>query len=84
LLSQPKYLQALQAIFTKTMCGAWKEYLKWNLLNGSTSLLSTAIETASFDFYGKTLTGAIKQRPREDRALQTINGTIGVTLGNYM
>jgi endothelin-converting enzyme/putative endopeptidase len=34
-------------------------------------------------FYGKTLTGAIKQRPREDRALQTINGTIG-SLGNYM
>jgi hypothetical protein len=27
--------------------GCLKEYLKWNLLNGSTSLLSTAIETAS-------------------------------------
>jgi endothelin-converting enzyme/putative endopeptidase len=81
IVSQPKYLQALQTIFTKNDVGAWKEYLKWNLLNGSTSLLSTAIETASFDFYGKTLTGAIKQRPREDRALQTINGTIGEALG---
>jgi endothelin-converting enzyme/putative endopeptidase len=29
----------------------------------------------------KTLTGAIKQRPLEDRALQTVNGTIGEALG---
>jgi endothelin-converting enzyme/putative endopeptidase len=42
------------------------------LLNGSTSLLSTAIEQQVFMV---KLTGAIKQRPREDRALQTINGT---------
>jgi predicted metalloendopeptidase len=37
--------------------------MKWNLLNSSTALLSTQIEEANFDFYGKTLTGAIKQRP---------------------
>jgi endothelin-converting enzyme/putative endopeptidase len=49
--------------------------MKWNLVNSATSLLSTNIDEASFDFYG-TLTGAIKQRPQEDRALQTVNGTI--------
>tara|TARA_R110002126_G_scaffold81248_4_gene200498 strand:+ start:795 stop:2858 length:2064 start_codon:yes stop_codon:yes gene_type:complete len=81
IVSQPKYMAALQTIFAKNDVAAWKEYLKWSLLNGSTSLLSTPIEAASFDFYGKTLTGAIKQRPREDRALQTINGAIGEALG---
>jgi predicted metalloendopeptidase len=35
--------------------------MKWNLVNSATSL-STNIDEASFDFYGKTLTGAIKQR----------------------
>jgi hypothetical protein len=30
------------------------------------------------------LTGAIKQRPREERALQTVNGTVGEALLNYM
>jgi endothelin-converting enzyme/putative endopeptidase len=58
--------------------------MKWTLLNGSTGLLSTTVDAANFDFYGKTLTGAIKQRPLEERALQTVNGTIGEAWVNYM
>lgn len=81
IVSQPKYMKALQTLFTENNLGAWKEFIKWNLLNSATSLLSTPIEVASFDFYGKTLTGAIKQRPREDRALQTVNGAVGEALG---
>jgi putative endopeptidase len=81
IVSQPKYMKALQAILVENNVSVWKEYLKWNLINGSTSLLSSKVEDANFDFYGKTLTGAIKQRPREERALQTINGTIGEALG---
>jgi predicted metalloendopeptidase len=34
---------------------AWKEYMKWTLLNGSTGLLSSTVDAANFDF-GKTLT----------------------------
>ncbi|MFT5254004.1 MAG: putative endopeptidase, partial [Flavobacteriales bacterium] len=81
IVSQPKYMKALQTIFTENNVEAWKAYLKWSLLNSATSLLSTPIEMASFDFYGKTLTGAIQQRPREDSALQTINGAVGEALG---
>jgi endothelin-converting enzyme/putative endopeptidase len=81
IVSQPKYMKALQNILAENNVSAWKEYMKWNLINGSTSLLSTKIEDANFDFYGKTMTGAIKQRPREERALQTVNGTIGEALG---
>jgi endothelin-converting enzyme/putative endopeptidase len=59
---------ALQTIFGKTNVDAWKEY-KMELLNSATSLLST-YQAGKFDFMVKRLTGAIKQRPREDRALQ--------------
>jgi putative endopeptidase len=34
--------------------------MKWTLLRGSAGPLSTEIENA-WDFYGKTLTGAVKQ-----------------------
>lgn len=81
IVSQPKYMKALQTILAENKVSAWKEYMKWNLINSSTALLSTKIEAANFDFYGKTMTGAIKQRPREERALQTVNGTIGEALG---
>ena len=81
IVTQPKYMKALQTLLTENNVSAWKAYMKWNLINGASSLLSTDIESANFDFYGKTMTGAIKQRPREDRALQTVNGTIGEALG---
>lgn len=81
IVSQPKYMKVLQTILAENNVSAWKEYMKWNLLNRSSGLLSTTIEAANFDFYGKTLTGAIKQRPREERALQTVNGATGEALG---
>jgi putative endopeptidase len=81
IVSEPKYMKALQTILVENDVTAWKEYLKWNLINRSTALLSTTMESANFDFYGKTLTGALKQRPREERALQTVNGSVGEALG---
>ena len=81
IVTQPRYMKALQTIFTENKVADWKEYMKWTILNASTGELSTTIESANFDFYGKTLTGAIKQRPREDRALQSVNRSIGEALG---
>lgn len=81
IVEQPRYMQALEKIFKKNNILAWKEYLKWALLNSSTSQLSVEIENADFDFYGKILTGAIKQRPREEKALNVVNNYIGEALG---
>ncbi len=81
IVSQPKYMTAFQDILNKGDVAAWKAYMKWTLLNGSANELSTDIEDANFDFYGKTLTGAMAQRPREERALQVVNGTVGEALG---
>ncbi len=81
IVSEPKYMKALQTILAENNVSAWKEYMKWDLINNANYLLTTEIEEANFDFYGKTMTGAIKQRPREDRALQTVNATIGEALG---
>ena len=78
---EPKYMKALQTVFTENKVGLWKEYLKWDLLNSVATKLSTDIETASFDFYSKTLRGALKQLPREEKALQVVNNSIGEALG---
>lgn len=80
-VSQPKYMTALEDIFKANKVEDWKAYLRWTLINKSTGVLTTDIETANWEFYRKTLTGAIKQRPREERALQVVNGTVGEALG---
>jgi putative endopeptidase len=81
IVSQPKYLVALEAIFQENKVDDWKAYMRWTLLNKSASQLSTQVETANWEFYGKTLTGAVKQRPLQERALQVINGATGEALG---
>ena len=81
IVSQPKYMTALETIFKENKVADWKAYMRWSLLNRASSQLSTTVENANFDFYGKTLTGAVKQRPRDENALQTINGTMGEALG---
>ena len=81
IVSQPRYVAALQTIFTENNVDAWKAYMRWNLIRGASGQLSTDIETANWEFYGKTLTGALKQRPRHEKALQVVNGTVGEALG---
>ena len=80
-VSQPKYLQTVETILKDNQVEDWKAYMRWTALRGSSGLLSTEIENANFDFYGKTLTGAVKQRPAEERALATVNGRLGEALG---
>jgi putative endopeptidase len=81
IVSQPKYMVALESVLKENKVSDWKAYMRWSLLNKASSQLSTTIEAANFDFYGKTLTGAVKQRPSDERALQVINGRIGEALG---
>lgn len=81
IVSQPKYMTELQSLLTQNKVDDWKAYMRWTLLNRSAGQLSPEIEKANWEFYGKTLTGAVKQRPIEERALQVINGSVGEALG---
>ena len=81
IVSQPKYMTALETLFKENKVDDWKAYMRWSLLNRAASQLSTEIEKANWEFYGKTLTGAVKQRPFEERALQTVTGSVGEALG---
>ena len=81
IVMEPRYMKALQTIFSENKVEVWKEYLKWDLLNAASAQLTTDIETARFDFYSKTLTGATKQLPSEEKALQVVNRGVGEALG---
>ncbi len=78
---QPKYMKVLQEVLTKTDIEDLKTVIRWSTLNSVTGSLSTEIEKANWDFYSKTLRGAKKQRPIEERALSRVNGSIGEAIG---
>lgn len=81
IVSQPKYIAALNNVLTQNNLEDIKAYLKWTLVNRSASILTTEMETANWEFYSQTLEGAKEQRPVEERALAVVNGTVGEALG---
>jgi predicted metalloendopeptidase len=45
IVSQPRYMSSLQTLFTENKVDDWKAYMRWMLLRGASSQLSTTIET---------------------------------------
>ncbi|MGM5469258.1 M13 family metallopeptidase [Flavobacteriaceae bacterium LMO-SS05] len=78
---QPKYMAALNKFLTSTDINDIKTLMVWGTLNDAAGYLTTDIEKANWDFYSKTLNGAQKQRPAEERALGTVNSSVGEAVG---
>jgi len=81
IVTQPKYFSALAPLLNKSNLNNWKSYLKWMALKSNASRLSTQLETANWEFYGKILRGTKKQLPIEERALNNVNRSVGEILG---
>ena len=80
-LSQPKFFKEMDSLIASAPLAEWKAYLKAHTLSGAAKALSEPFVDASFDFYGKTLTGQPKQQPQWKRALAAVNGAMGEALG---
>ena len=81
IVTDPKYFKAMNEIFEQRSVADMKLLLRWNTINGSLGILTTDLEKANWEFYSKEMSGAKKQRPRDERALQNVNGAIGEALG---
>ncbi len=59
-----------------------KTYLRWHLARSQAAdHLPTALGDESFNFYGKTLTGAKERQPRWKRCVRATDGDLGDALG---
>ena len=80
-LNQPEFVKEISNMLTSTPVEDWKLYLKWNLINGTASYLSSDFVQTSFDFYGKAMTGTDVMRPRWKRVLGETSGSLSEALG---
>jgi putative endopeptidase len=81
IVGQPEFYRTLESALKHTSLDTWKDYLRWNLINGYASLLSTPFVEANFDFYGKLMYGLEKMKPRWKRVLDAEEGAMGEALG---
>ena len=81
LVTQLRYTEALDKFLKTTPIEDIKTLVRWDTFNSAAGRLTTDIETANWEFYSKYLSGAKEQRPADERALATVNGTVGEALG---
>lgn len=81
IITELKYTESLNEIFAENNVEDWKTFLRWSGLNSATGMLTMEIEKANWDFYAKTMSGAEKQKPLDERALSTVNGVLGEAVG---
>ncbi|MEW5834946.1 MAG: M13 family metallopeptidase [Pseudomonadota bacterium] len=80
-LSQPKFFTEFDKLLAKAPVSQWQAYLRFHVIDDASPYLSTAFQDNKFAFYGKTLSGQPEQKPLWKRVLGTVNGSMGMALG---
>jgi putative endopeptidase len=71
----------LAELVLATPVATWRSYLAWHYTRSRAAVLPRAIDDANFDFFGRQLSGAQRQRERWQRAIQATNGALGEAVG---
>lgn len=80
-IRQPSFFTNFAAFFGTIPVEHWRNYLKFHLIRTSAGMLSSDFDEASFDFYGRTLSGQLEQRSREKRGVSAVESVLGFMVG---
>jgi endothelin-converting enzyme/putative endopeptidase len=78
---QPSAVTAEAALVGSQPIDQWKNLLAYHLIEQYAAASSFALAEEQFAFFGKTLTGATQQRPRDQRAVALTNRVMGDAIG---
>ena len=80
-VGQPESIKAALDLFAKSPIADLRYYLAAQYISSAASYLSDDLYAASFDFFGKTLSGTLEQRPRWKRAMAIPNSVLSEAVG---
>jgi len=80
-VTAPKFFKTMSAVLQKEDLESWKSYLRWHVAHENAPYLSSAFVNANFDFFGKTLGGALELQPRWRRCVNYADDDLGEALG---
>lgn len=76
-IDNPGFFSALDAALAETPVATLRDYLRWHLVRSFAMSLSPEFENEAFEFYGRTLGGQQKLKPRWKRVLEAAGADIG-------
>ncbi len=71
----------LAALFAATPVTIWRSYLRYHALRGNAQFLSARFDDEVFAMFGQTLGGQQQQRPRQNRGIDLLNGSLDQAMG---
>ena len=81
IVQQKRVMERVNQLFKTLPLDKIRHYLTAQIINGGASSLSDDFQTASFEFYGRTMSGQQEQKPRWKRAMSVPNGLLGEAVG---
>jgi endothelin-converting enzyme/putative endopeptidase len=80
-VTQPDFYRAFGRELATLSIPDIRTYLRWHLASATAPALSSAFVNANFDFYGKTLRGVERLKPRWRRCITLVDSQLGEALG---
>ncbi|MBT1164248.1 M13 family metallopeptidase [Bifidobacterium felsineum] len=81
IVHEPSFLTGLDQFWADADLADLKLWARVHAIVGSASMLSRVFDATNFDFFGKVLSGAKKQRDRWKRGVSLVNGICGEDVG---
>ena len=81
IVATPSYFTGFAQVLAEQPLESWKLYMKARTLKAAAPYLSKVFVDASFDFYGRALSGQPEMRPRWKRGVGLVNGALGEAVG---
>ncbi|MBK5250677.1 MAG: peptidase M13 [Actinomycetales bacterium] len=78
---EPSFAQAFARAWAEGAPDTWRLWLTWRVLRARAGYLPNAFVEESFDFNGRTLTGAQEVRERWKRGVSLVEGALGEAIG---
>ena len=77
IVTEPRYMQALDALLVERPIEDLRIYLRWRLINSVSQYLAPAIAEADLDFFEKQLQGKTELLPRPQRVAAQMQKCLG-------
>lgn len=81
IVTQPKFFEYVSRALKQHSLADLKIYLRWQVINGTASLLNSVLEKQNFYFHSTVLEGIKEMKPRWKRAVNAVNESVGELLG---
>jgi putative endopeptidase len=78
---QPSFIESLGGVLTDDKLESWRDWLRWQVIRSNAAYLSSDFVNASFDFYGRVLTGTPELRSRWKRGVSLVEHAMGEAVG---